>query len=136
MDALEFLLDPFIFGCNLSCALAVGWAATFFKRNFFGWTLLAGLLLPLAHLADAFAGLWALAFLYLNGMSITGGYHRLWAHKSYQAHPALRVFFALWGAREFSPCGAQGSFRPAGRKGPTLSLGSGAAWWPTPTLGE
>mgnify|MGYP003631323023 CR=1 FL=1 len=47
---------------------------------------------------DAFQWLWALAFLYLNGMSITGGYHRLWAHKAYEASPLLRWFFALWGA--------------------------------------
>ena len=47
---------------------------------------------------DSFQWLWALAFLYLNGMSITGGYHRLWAHKTYTAHPALKWFFALWGA--------------------------------------
>ena len=47
---------------------------------------------------DSFQWLWALAFLYLNGMSITGGYHRLWAHKSYEASPALKWFFAVWGA--------------------------------------
>ncbi len=47
---------------------------------------------------DSFQWLWALAFLYLNGMSITGGYHRLWAHKAYEAHPALKWFFACWGA--------------------------------------
>lgn len=47
---------------------------------------------------DSFAWLWGLAFLYLNGMSITGGYHRFWAHKSYEAHPVLKVFYALWGA--------------------------------------
>ncbi len=47
---------------------------------------------------DAFQWLWALAFLYLNGLSITGGYHRLWAHKSYDASPALKWFFAFWGA--------------------------------------
>ena len=47
---------------------------------------------------DAFQWLWALAFLYLNGMSITGGYHRLWAHKAYEARSPLKVFFALWGA--------------------------------------
>tara|TARA_R110002072_G_scaffold95250_2_gene210101 strand:+ start:29527 stop:30708 length:1182 start_codon:yes stop_codon:yes gene_type:complete len=47
---------------------------------------------------DSFQWLWALAFLYLNGMSITGGYHRLWAHKSYEASPALKWFFAFWGA--------------------------------------
>lgn len=47
---------------------------------------------------DTFQWLWGLAFLYLNGMSITGGYHRFWAHKSYEAHPVLKVFYALWGA--------------------------------------
>jgi len=47
---------------------------------------------------DSFQWLWGLAFLYLNGMSITGGYHRFWAHKSYEAHPVLMVFYALWGA--------------------------------------
>ena len=47
---------------------------------------------------DSFQWWWALAFLYLNGMSITGGYHRLWSHKSYEASPALKWFFAFWGA--------------------------------------
>ncbi len=32
------------------------------------------------------------------GLSITAGYHRLWAHKTYQAHPAIRFIFALGGA--------------------------------------
>jgi stearoyl-CoA desaturase (Delta-9 desaturase) len=32
------------------------------------------------------------------GISITAGYHRLWSHKTYKAHPALRVMFALGGA--------------------------------------
>jgi stearoyl-CoA desaturase (Delta-9 desaturase) len=32
------------------------------------------------------------------GLSITAGYHRLWSHKSYKAHPVLRVIFALGGA--------------------------------------
>jgi len=47
---------------------------------------------------DAFQWLWALAFLYLNGMSITGGYHRLWSHRAYEAGPLLKWLFALWGA--------------------------------------
>jgi stearoyl-CoA desaturase (delta-9 desaturase) len=47
---------------------------------------------------DASQWLWALAFLYLNGMSITGGYHRLWAHKAYEAGPIMKWLFALWGA--------------------------------------
>lgn len=32
------------------------------------------------------------------GMSITAGYHRLWAHKSYEAHPALQWIYAIGGA--------------------------------------
>jgi stearoyl-CoA desaturase (Delta-9 desaturase) len=32
------------------------------------------------------------------GISITAGYHRLWSHKTYKAHPVLRVIFALGGA--------------------------------------
>lgn len=32
------------------------------------------------------------------GISITAGYHRLWSHKAYKAHPALRLIFALGGA--------------------------------------
>jgi stearoyl-CoA desaturase (delta-9 desaturase) len=33
-----------------------------------------------------------------TGISITAGYHRLWAHNAYKAHPVLRVLFALFGA--------------------------------------
>ena len=33
-----------------------------------------------------------------TGLSITAGYHRLWAHKAYKANVVLRVFLALWGA--------------------------------------
>lgn len=45
-------------------------------------------------------GLWVgfFALLWANGLSITGGYHRLWAHSAYKAHPALKVFYALFGA--------------------------------------
>ncbi len=32
------------------------------------------------------------------GISITAGYHRLWSHKAYKAHPILRFIFALGGA--------------------------------------
>lgn len=34
----------------------------------------------------------------LNGLSITGGYHRLWAHRAYEAHWSLRLVFMLFGA--------------------------------------
>jgi stearoyl-CoA desaturase (delta-9 desaturase) len=68
---------------------------------FIGLPLAALLLVPLWGIFqgyDGFQWLWALAFLYLNGLSITGGYHRLWAHNAYEASPALKWFFALWGA--------------------------------------
>ncbi|MAT94010.1 MAG: acyl-CoA desaturase [Halioglobus sp.] len=68
---------------------------------FVGLPLLALVLVPLWGVYHGYTGtqwLWAVAFLYLNGMSITGGYHRLWAHNAYDAHPALRWFFAFWGA--------------------------------------
>ncbi len=68
---------------------------------FLGFPIAALILVPLWGLYrgfDTFQWLWALAFLYLNGLSITGGYHRLWAHKAYEASPVLKWFFALWGA--------------------------------------
>ena len=68
---------------------------------FVGLPLAALLLVPAWGIYRGFdtaQWLWALAFLYLNGMSITGGYHRLWAHKAYEASPALKWLFAVWGA--------------------------------------
>ena len=68
---------------------------------FVGFPIAAVILVPLwgfTYGFDSFQWWWALAFLYLNGMSITGGYHRLWAHKAYEASPALKWFFACWGA--------------------------------------
>jgi stearoyl-CoA desaturase (delta-9 desaturase) len=43
---------------------------------------------------------WLLFFLLMGfcGMSITAGYHRLWSHKTYKAHPVLRLIFAIGGA--------------------------------------
>ncbi|MCB1702399.1 MAG: fatty acid desaturase [Pseudomonadales bacterium] len=68
---------------------------------FAGLPLIALVLIPVWGIYrgfDAFQWLWALAFLYLNGMSITGGYHRLWSHKAYEASPVLKWLYAFWGA--------------------------------------
>ena len=35
---------------------------------------------------------------FFTGMSITAGYHRLWSHKTYDAHPIVKVIFAIGGA--------------------------------------
>lgn len=36
--------------------------------------------------------------IWLSGMSITAGYHRLWSHKTYDAHPLVKTVFAIGGA--------------------------------------
>ncbi len=40
----------------------------------------------------------AVVVLWLCGISITAGYHRLWSHRAYAAHWSVRLFFALFGA--------------------------------------
>lgn len=67
----------------------------------FATTLVAAMVLvPWFGLTHGFsAGAWILfvVFLYANGMSITGGYHRLWAHKTYEAHWSLRLIYLVFG---------------------------------------
>ncbi len=47
---------------------------------------------------DTFEWLSCILLMGYCGISITAGYHRLWSHKAYKAHPILRVIFALGGA--------------------------------------
>ena len=42
---------------------------------------------------------WFGIFLFASGLSITGGYHRLWAHRAYEARLPLRIFYMLFGAQ-------------------------------------
>jgi stearoyl-CoA desaturase (delta-9 desaturase) len=37
-------------------------------------------------------------FLIACGMSVTAGYHRLWAHRTYDAHPLLKVIYLIFGS--------------------------------------
>src|SRR5438132_11550676 len=37
-------------------------------------------------------------FLFLTTFSISGGYHRLFAHGTYDAHPILKIFYLIFGA--------------------------------------
>ena len=73
------------------------WATTFM----FSATFLAALILvPWFGLKHGYSlGAWVLfvVFLYANGMSITGGYHRLWAHKAYDAHWSLKLMYLVFG---------------------------------------
>lgn len=47
---------------------------------------------------DAFEWTWFVVLCFVTGMSITGGYHRFWAHRSYEASVPLQIFYMLFGA--------------------------------------
>ncbi len=67
----------------------------------FGTLAVAVTLVPLYGYHYGYeASLWLgfVIFLAWNGLSITAGYHRLWAHKSYEAHWLIRLIYALGGA--------------------------------------
>src|SRR5690554_2589117 len=68
----------------------------------FSSTLLIALIaVPWYGFTQGFTALGWTAFILIlgaNGLSITAGYHRLWAHNTYKAHWSLRLFFALFGA--------------------------------------
>lgn len=59
-------------------------------------------LLPLYAWQHDFSGAawtWFFIFLFASGLSITAGYHRLWAHRAYEARLPLRIFYMLFGAQ-------------------------------------
>jgi len=47
---------------------------------------------------DTYEWIWFGVLMVFCEMSITAGYHRLWSHKAYKAHPVLKFIFALGGA--------------------------------------
>lgn len=51
----------------------------------------------IVHGYDAWAWIAFGVFTVLNGIGIGSGYHRLWSHRTYEAHPALKVFLAVMG---------------------------------------
>jgi len=60
----------------------------------------AAVLVPWYAVAHGFcAADWVVfaTFLIANGMAITGGYHRLWAHRTYEAHWTLKLFYLVFG---------------------------------------
>jgi len=66
-----------------------------------GLSFLAAItVVPWYGITQGFSG-WAWlffgVFLILNGIGIGSGYHRLWSHRAYRAHPALRLFLAIFG---------------------------------------
>ncbi|HEY6483142.1 MAG TPA: fatty acid desaturase [Steroidobacteraceae bacterium] len=73
------------------------WATTLmFSISF----LAAVVIVPWYGLGHGYSrGAWIafVVFLYANGMSITGGYHRFWAHRTYDAHWSVRFIYLLFG---------------------------------------
>jgi len=69
---------------------------------FFTLTFIAAVILvPLYGVIIGYSSTtwWAfIACMFFAGLSITAGYHRLWAHKTYEAHPAIEFIFAIGGA--------------------------------------
>ena len=43
----------------------------------------------------------AFVMYFVAGISITAGYHRLYSHKAYDAHPMVKLFFLIFGAAAF-----------------------------------
>ena len=91
---------------------------------------------PWYGIAHGFSGgTWAFFafFLIANGMSITAGYHRLWAHRAYEAHLALRVFYLIFGTMALQNSvfvWASGHRTPppeCGRQSSRIRIRSGAA---------
>lgn len=64
-------------------------------------TLVSLTLVPYYGFTQGFSGFaWFMFFFFLLycGISITAGYHRLWSHKAYDAHPVVRFLLAFGGA--------------------------------------
>ncbi|GIU52499.1 fatty acid desaturase [Shewanella sp. KT0246] len=72
------------------------------NTSLFALTLLGAItLVPWRGMTHGFEAIEWIAFVVLafaSGLSITAGYHRLWSHKAYKAHPVMRFLFALGGA--------------------------------------
>jgi stearoyl-CoA desaturase (delta-9 desaturase) len=76
----------------------INWVTTIlFSLTFLG----AITLVPWYGFTYGFSGAawaWFFVFLAANGFSITAGYHRLWAHRAYEAHGSVRAVFMVFGA--------------------------------------
>ena len=70
-----------------------------------GYHLFLLIALPLFFLSNPFSWAllgWTVALVFISGLAITAGYHRLYSHNSYKAHPvveAVLLFFASMAAQ-------------------------------------
>jgi stearoyl-CoA desaturase (delta-9 desaturase) len=75
----------------------INWAVTaVFTLTF----LVSVTLVPWYGIVHGYSG-WAWMFfaffMVVNGVGIGSGYHRLWSHRTYEAHPLLKWFLAIFG---------------------------------------
>ncbi len=80
--AINWPTTIFLFG-----ALVLGIAGTWFYVATWGWTTFDTVLFIVTG--------------YATGLAITVGYHRLFAHRSFEAHPVVKVVTAMVGAASF-----------------------------------
>jgi len=75
----------------------INWAVT----TVFGLTFLVAItLVPwygIVHGYSTWAWIFFAFFIVFNGIGIGSGYHRLWSHRTYEAHPLLKWFLAITG---------------------------------------
>src|SRR5258708_13715815 len=74
------------------------WITTLMFAVTFGVAVIAVPWYGFTHGYHVAAWVWFTLLLGANGMAITCGYHRLFAHPTSQAHPALKVPYLLFGA--------------------------------------
>jgi stearoyl-CoA desaturase (Delta-9 desaturase) len=82
------------------------WSVTLFLV--FNPLITFSVLIPYLILSDSYTSsevvsitIFGGVFAILTNLSITMGYHRLFSHKSYEAHPILQTFLLLIGAGAF-----------------------------------
>jgi stearoyl-CoA desaturase (delta-9 desaturase) len=79
-------------------AVPRNWITTGMFAVTFAVALIAVPWYGIVHGYHAAAWIWFVLLLGSNGMSITCGYHRLFAHGAYEAHPLLKIPYLLFGA--------------------------------------
>ncbi len=73
------------------------WVNTLMFALTFGIALIATPWYGLTHGFTTATWIVALFFTTASGMAITAGYHRLWAHRTYDAHWSFKLFLLLFG---------------------------------------
>jgi stearoyl-CoA desaturase (delta-9 desaturase) len=66
-----------------------------------GYHLFLAIALPFYFMSHTPSGAligWTVALVFISGLAITTGYHRLYSHSTYKTHPAVEVVFLLFGS--------------------------------------